>query len=144
MPHDAFKELEMIAMKRHAGIGDVDGQKAVGVCRVEQRASVPVFSAPRIPPIPPMQPTAGAGTKLCEAGQEDVHGLTEALQAFAGLLSQAVRCAAAEEQGELLGGWAVNDGERQRLVAQPAGLDRAPAPVHLAEAVLTDGVENEV
>ena len=32
--HDALGKLEMVAVKRHAGIGDVEGQKAVGVCRI--------------------------------------------------------------------------------------------------------------
>ena len=35
--HDALGKLEMVAVERHAGIGDVEGQKAVGVGRVERQ-----------------------------------------------------------------------------------------------------------
>ena len=45
MAHDAFGKLEMVAVKRHAGIGDVDGQKAVGVCRVERQLGARVQRA---------------------------------------------------------------------------------------------------
>lgn len=37
MSHDAFGELEVISVKRHPGIGDVEGQKTVGVGRVERQ-----------------------------------------------------------------------------------------------------------
>ncbi len=142
MADDAFREFEVIPLKRHAGIGDVEGQKAVGVCRVERQLSARVQCAQK-PHQFPRSSRQQARFELGEAGQEDVHGLTEALQAFAGLLSQPVRRAAAEERQEAFRGRTVNDGERQCLVAEPAGLEFcAPAPVHLAcEAVLTDRVE---
>ena len=111
MPHDAFRELEMIAVKRHAGIGDVDGQKAVGVCRVERQLGSCVERAQKSHQLPRC-----GGEKprleLGEAREEDVHGLAQALQAFAGLLLQPIRRAVAEEGQEAFRRRAVNDGER--------------------------------
>ena len=43
--HDALGKLEMIAVKRHAGIGDVEGQKSVGVGRVERQLGARVERA---------------------------------------------------------------------------------------------------
>ena len=35
MSHHTFGKLEVIPLKRHAGVGDIEGEEAVGVCRVE-------------------------------------------------------------------------------------------------------------
>ena len=119
--HDAFGELEVIALKRHSRVGDVEGQEAIGVRRIERQFLASVEGPQKADQL------AGLGRKhtwiqLRQARQEHVHGLAQSAKALLGRFLEAIRRAAVQEWQDAFWRRAMDDRKGERLVAQPAGL----------------------